>query len=576
MVWSVLLDAVANGPELDCIAQTIEDGGLPETFLDVEVMDAATGTTSWPIWYQEVLGVEVGEDHWPHEMWRCLAPRTAAAVFVTVTLEEFNLAGIPSAEFAGACVKRLPADGDLSRAVSDVMSREHSFGRSEEDWDPFTALLEETVIPGLLSCLEDAESPTADAPPAAEIGDTTGTAETGDADGADASPERSDAPALTVEDVYSQIAPSIPIVRSRYGHSTGILIEGDYVLTNHHVAWPNSFYHTATIVFPDGTQYLDVPVVTTNPWADLAVLGPLETTKKPLTLADGEQLPLGSGLYLIGYPAGSEYSAEPTITRGTLSRVLQWEPYDLTLLQTEAATAGDQSGGVLVDREGRIVGVSAWSLSDAGLGLATSASDDAEIIELMLAGDARYSFSFWDRIDLWAEPSQTWDFELGGFWDAATFFVDERTESIEVEVKGLGDAYLMLASPSDFQMDAGPGDDPVVSGSASINPDEYYFLMASSDSPRAYSVSSSAALLPYYDEDGLPLLLEGGSYFEIAGAFDYYGDIDWYELELREGDTVTIWTDSVLTIRLWSCTTGSPTRWHTTATAAPRARSASG
>ena len=413
--------------------------------------------------------------------------------------------------------------------------------------NPFSALLDETVIPALLSCLGDAESPTADFEPAAETGDATGTAGTGDAGGAEAAPERSDAPPLTEEDVYSRIAPSIPIVSTRSGHSTGILIEGNYVLTNHNVAWPNSFYHTATIVFPDGTEYVGVPVVTTNPWADLAVLGPLETDKQPLALADGEQLPPGSELYLIGYPAGPEYSPEPAITRAILSRVLQWEPYDLTLLQTEAATAGAESGGILVDREGRVVGVSAWSWTDAGLGLATSASDDAEIVELMLGGGSRYSVSFWDRVDLGVAPSQSWEFELGGIWDGATFFVDETTGSIEVEVEGPGDAYMMLASRSYSQFDAGPSDDPVVLGSGRINPDEDYFLMAWSDSPGWYSLSSGAALLPYYDEDGLPLLWEGESYFEIAGALDYDGDVDWYELQLREGDTVTIRTDSILT-----------------------------
>ena len=135
MTWSSLLGVVANGPELDCVAEAIQDGGLPETFLDIELMDITTGTTSWPIWYQEVLGVEVGEDHWPHEVWRCLAPRTAAAVYVTVTLEEFNLAGIPAAEFDGACIEGLPADGDFSGAVSDVMGREHSFGE-DDGWEP--------------------------------------------------------------------------------------------------------------------------------------------------------------------------------------------------------------------------------------------------------------------------------------------------------------------------------------------------------------------------------------------------------------------------------------------------------
>ena len=204
---------------------------------------------------------------------------------------------------------------------------------------------------------------------------------------------------LSAQEVYAKVAPSIPIIESAYGHGSGILIPGDYVLTNHHVVWPNEFDDTATILFPDGTEYVDVPVVATNPWADLAVLGPLETDKRPLPLADGEQLPPGSDLYLIGYPAEYESAPEPTITRGLLSRVRHWDGYNHTLLQTDAAITGGQSGGALVDGHGRVVGVSTWTWSDAGFGVATSASDDAVTVDLMLT-DNRYRLSFLERTRL--------------------------------------------------------------------------------------------------------------------------------------------------------------------------------
>ena len=53
---------------------------------------------------------------------------------------------------------------------------------------------------------------------------------------------------------------------------------------------------------------------------------------------------------------------------------------------------------------------------------------------------------------------------------------------------------------------------------------------------------------PYYDEDGAVLLTEDEvTSSRSAGAFDYSGDIDVYELHLRGGETVVIWTDSILT-----------------------------
>ena len=353
---------------------------------------------------------------------------------------------------------------------------------------------------------------------------------------------------LSAQEVYAKVAPSIPIVLSAYGQGSGILIKGNYVLTNHHVVWPNDFDHTATVMFPDGTEYVDVPVVATNPWADLAVLGPLETDKRPLALADGEQLPPGIELYLIGYPAEYEFAPEPTITRGILSRVRQWDGYDMTLLQTDAAVAGGQSGGALIDGRGRVVGVSTWSWSDAGFGVATSASDDADIVELMLT-DGRYRLSFSERLDPEASHSREWDFELGGAWDVATFVVEEIADTIDLAVDGLGSAYVWLADSFDVWIGPDSEGVPYPSGSAEIDAGGTYFLevgQASKDAS-SYTLRSSASLLPYYDEDGNVLLAEDEMSHALAGAFDYFNDIDVYELHLRRGETVAIWTDSILT-----------------------------
>ena len=359
---------------------------------------------------------------------------------------------------------------------------------------------------------------------------------------------------LSAQEVYAKVAPSIPIIESAYGQGSGILIPGDYVLTNHHVVWPNEFDDTATIVFPDGTEYVDVPVVATNPWADLAVLGPLVTDKRPLPLADGEQLPPGSDLYLIGYPAEYESAPEPTITRGLLSRVRHWDGYNMTLLQTDAAIAGGQSGGALVDGRGRVVGVSTWRWSDAGFGVATSASDDAVTVDLMLT-DGRYRLSLPGRLDFEADPSREWDIELAGSWDAATFIVEEATDTIDLEVDGTGEAGLRMVNAFEeapIGLDAEGGH--VKSGSVEIDFYDTYFVNVANWSAAAasYTLTSSALLLPYYDEDGDVLLGDDVTPFvenryAIAGTFDYFGDWDAYEVQLRRGETVVIWTDSILT-----------------------------
>ena len=353
---------------------------------------------------------------------------------------------------------------------------------------------------------------------------------------------------LSAQEVYARVAPSIPIVLSREGQGSGILIPGDYVLTNHHVVWPNELDHTATVMFADGTEHAEVPVVATNPWADLALLGPLQTGKRPLPLADGEQLPLGSDLYLVGYPAEYEPDPEPTITRGLLSRVRHWDGYDLTLLQTDAVIAGGQSGGALIDGRGRVVGVSTWEWHAGGFGIATSAIDDANLIDLMLTEPAR-NFSLRDRVDTGDEPSRAWEFELGGTWDTATFVVAEAADAMDVRINGPGTANAWLADPFEDRWIWSDGDGLADFGPTEVAADGPYFVEVSQASTEAssYTLDSSAALLPYRDEDGRVLLAAGQTRSSFAGVVDYFNDLDVYRLELRRGETVEIRTDSVVT-----------------------------
>ena len=135
------------------------------------------------------------------------------------------------------------------------------------------------------------------------------------------------------------------------------MIEGGYVLTNNHVVWP---YDDVRVVLPDGTELEGVPVFNSDPLADLAVLGPIDVSAPPLTLSDGEDLAIGSELYLVGYPAEMELFPQPTITSGILSRLREWERAGITYFQTDAAIAGGQSGGVLVDARANVIGISGW------------------------------------------------------------------------------------------------------------------------------------------------------------------------------------------------------------------------
>ena len=118
---------------------------------------------------------------------------------------------------------------------------------------------------------------------------------------------------LSPAEVFAKVAPSVAFVEVNDGSGSGFLVDGGYLITNAHVVWPHD---KARVVFPDGSEHEDVPVRNWDLLADLAVLGPLDTKQPPLTLADGENLPIGSEIYLIGYPGEVEDLPEPTLTRG--------------------------------------------------------------------------------------------------------------------------------------------------------------------------------------------------------------------------------------------------------------------
>jgi len=73
---------------------------------------------------------------------------------------------------------------------------------------------------------------------------------------------------------------------------------------------------------------------------DLAVIGPIETDISPTTLVDGEDLVIGSEVFLIGYPGEVEELPQPAISRGLISRKREWEAIGMTYFQTDAAIAG--------------------------------------------------------------------------------------------------------------------------------------------------------------------------------------------------------------------------------------------
>ena len=78
----------------------------------------------------------------------------------------------------------------------------------------------------------------------------------------------------TAAAVYESVAPAVVFVETASGAGSGLLLESKAILTAAHILYP---HRTARIVFPDGAEILDVPLIGWDLTADVAMLGPVQS-----------------------------------------------------------------------------------------------------------------------------------------------------------------------------------------------------------------------------------------------------------------------------------------------------------
>ena len=332
----------------------------------------------------------------------------------------------------------------------------------------------------------------------------------------------------------------MPFIETAKATGSGVLIEGGFIVTNYHVVWP---YESVWVVFPDGTELENVPVVGWDPMADLAVLGPVDVSAQPLRLKDGEGMTLGSELLLVGYPAEVDLFPQPTITRGILSRFREWERLGMTYFQTDAAIAGGQSGGALVNSKGEVVGISTFSFSEAGFGLAASSADIMPIVEKLTQGELASELG--DRRLPVGRGAFEIDFGLRNYWDTRAFVLEATAGTIlEVEIEGPGDGWFHVSDALGPILEVDDGYAGIEYGAVELLTSGVHFLqveIASGDSS-SFELSSSVRLKPLNDPDDGRIVTVGET---VAGSLDHFSDWDWYSIRLEEGETVNISTDSL-------------------------------
>jgi len=154
------------------------------------------------------------------------------------------------------------------------------------------------------------------------------------------------------------------------GVGSGFIIDrSGYIITNNHVVEGTS---RVEVTLPNGKM---VPgrVLGTDSSTDIAVIKVDTEELAPAELGDADKLKVGQVVLAIGNPFG--LAGGPTVTSGVVSalnRTIQSEKGILEeLIQTDAAVNPGNSGGPLVDTQGRVVAITTAIIPFAhGIGFA--------------------------------------------------------------------------------------------------------------------------------------------------------------------------------------------------------------
>jgi S1-C subfamily serine protease len=221
---------------------------------------------------------------------------------------------------------------------------------------------------------------------------------------------------LTAEQIYRRAAPGVVVITDTETENvaatpfsparkqnvtalgSGFVVDrsGDIVTNDHVVQGARQI----RVAFSSGASF-PAKVVGGDPSTDIAVVrvNAPASALHPLALGNSAALQVGDPVYAIGNPFG----LERTMTAGIVSatgRAIQ-APNGLTIpgaIQTDAAINHGNSGGPLLDRYGRVVGINAQiegGTVDANVGIGFAIpSDTAKSVadQLIATGHARHAW----------------------------------------------------------------------------------------------------------------------------------------------------------------------------------------
>ena len=210
---------------------------------------------------------------------------------------------------------------------------------------------------------------------------------------------------------------------------SGIIISEDgYILTNNHVVSSsssnsnNSYYQVSeaskvtVTLFNDDTEY-EAKIVGKDEQTDLAVIKIEKTGLTKAEFADSDSIKVGEFAMAVGNPIGMQSSVTCGIISAVNREVTDSDGKKYTLIQTDAAINSGNSGGALVNSEGKVIGVNTLKLTGTGIegmGFAIPINSTTDITsQLIQYSKVKRPYIGITGIDLTEDMAKTYNLVVG-------------------------------------------------------------------------------------------------------------------------------------------------------------------
>ncbi|VVB84000.1 Trypsin-like peptidase domain protein [uncultured archaeon] len=186
-------------------------------------------------------------------------------------------------------------------------------------------------------------------------------------------------------DIFEESVKSVVIIKTNLAQegSGFVIAEGGYVVTNYHVIEGAT---AALITTYDGKSH-SVALMGYNSEMDVALLRINDTNYQPLILGDSNNVKQPDQVIAIGNSKGTGFS----VTQGVVSNVHKEGSNGLDVyIQIDASLNSGNSGGPLVDINGRVIGMNTFKISDSeGMGFALESNSIKDAVnEIAMSSSA--------------------------------------------------------------------------------------------------------------------------------------------------------------------------------------------